>query len=136
MAKREKLANAFVILAGSATAAANFNKAVNAFNAQDTGGLEDTLDENVILYKVRNGQIIAQGITNVITVLTTPAPNGLAGSLFAPLSTHYSPPALPAKVHGKAYWVDNDGTPPSNINYEFQFNTTNSRISTLWAQSD
>jgi hypothetical protein len=127
----------FVITAGSTAAANNFNNAVTAFNAspQDVVGLTNCLDQNVILFRKRNGQIIAQGIGPVIAILTGPAPNGLAGAQFAPVSADYSPLALPAKVKGEAYWEDNDGTPPDDIKFEFHFNTTNSLISTLWAQT-
>jgi hypothetical protein len=127
----------FVITAGSTAASSNFNNAVTAFNAspQDVDGLANCLDPNVILYRKRNGQIIAQGRDAVIGILTSPPPGGLAGAQFAPISAEYSPPTLPAKVKGEAYWEDNDGTAPDDIKYEFHFNTTNSLIVTLWAQT-
>lgn len=122
----------FVIEAVALDAAGHFRDAVNGFNSQNWNQVGGALDENVVLYEIRHGQPVATGINDVIAYLKT-----LAGATFTPLSpVHYAPPAKPNKVFGKAYWHDNDGSPDDIIRYEFQFNLTNSKISSLWAQSD
>jgi|ERR1700733_10452542 hypothetical protein len=122
----------FVIEAAALDAAGHFRDAVNGFNSQNWNQVGGALDENVVLYEIRHGQPVATGINDVIAYLKT-----LAGATFTPLSpVHYAPPAKPNKVFGKAYWHDNDGSPDDIIRYEFQFNLTNSKISSLWAQSD
>jgi hypothetical protein len=123
---------AFVIEAAALDAAGNFQDAVNGFNSQNWDQVRGALDENVGLYDIRHGQPVATGIDDVMAYLQS-----LAGATFTPLSpVHYAPPAKPNKVFGKAYWHDNDGSPDDIILYEFHFNLANSKISSLWAQSD
>ena len=131
--KAPKKVGTFVIAAKFTAAANNFRNAVTAFSEQDWTTLKKTLDPNVVLYKIKDGQVLAQTPENVVDYLQ----QNLAGASFSPSTAHFEPPALPAKVSGKAYWHDNDGSADDpHLPYEFHINPGNSLILTLWAKSE
>jgi hypothetical protein len=129
-----------VIEASLAAATKNFSDAVNGFNPpQDAAKLRGALDPDVVLFGIKIGQVEASGINAVITFLTSPAPNGLKGASFVPISAGpgapiFSPTSFPVEVSGEAVWTDNDGSPKDTIAYKFTFNPANSKINSLWAQ--
>ncbi|MBV8107732.1 MAG: hypothetical protein JO223_24545 [Hyphomicrobiales bacterium] len=124
------------------TAVQNFLTAVAAFNPdpitgkQDVPALTGTLSQNVILYGITEGEVVAAGIKDVVTHLTTPYPGGNAGSTFKPVpgTVDFTPRSYPVIVTGKADWTDNDGSPPGTISFLFTFDPGGT-ISSLWASS-
>ena len=118
------------------TAVSNFQAAVIAFNKQDKNGLTKVLSRNVILFGITDAEVVASGRDNVVTHLTTPYPNGNAGSSFNPVpgTVAYIPSSYPVIVTGEADWVDNDGSPPGQISFRFTFDPDGT-ISSLWASS-
>jgi hypothetical protein len=125
----------FAITHALADASNTFSKAVNAFNSQNGTELGKWLDQEVVLFRKRNGGVIKQGHDQVLAALEGLFTNNGSGpASFTPLSTNFRPVAWPVIARGSAAWHDNDGSPDDTIKYEFTFNPSNSLILSLWAQ--
>jgi hypothetical protein len=124
----------FVIAPALNNVANIFTAAVNAFNTQDGVALGNCLDQNAILFRKRDGAVIAQGHDPVLAALESLfIDHGSGPASFAPLAIAPRPPAWPLIIQGAARWHDNDGSPDDTIPYEFVFNPGNSLILSLWA---
>jgi len=101
---------------------ATFKKAWKAFNANDKNSLGTCLNNDVILCEVRDQAPIAKGKAAVLAILTNSLndhPPGLKGATFTPNNDEKD---TPTKVHGTAYWHDNDGSQDDPaIAYDFDF---------------
>ncbi len=98
--------------------------------------MTNTLSQNVILFGITDAEVIATGIKDVVTHLTTAYPKGNAGSTFNPVpgTVTFFPRSYPLLVFGKADWTDNDGSPPGQISFRFTFDPSGT-INSLWASS-
>lgn len=125
----------FLITPALYDASNTFSKAVSAFNSQDGAELGKWLDQEVVLFRKKNGGVVKQGHDKVLAALESLfTDNGYGPAIFAPVSIAFRPPAWPLLVAGSAAWHDNDGSPDDTIKYEFTFNPGNSLILSLWAQ--
>ena len=101
----------FVITPALGSVVNTFLSAVTAFNSQDAVGLGNCLDDNVVLYRKRDGAVIAQKKINVLPKLQGLfTDNGSGPATFSPISGTPTPIPLPVRISGAAKWHDNDGS--------------------------